>query len=209
MEKNRDEYVISEVDAVPLRSYMVISPDGGKTFKDIVCHGSYMTHGNLRQYFSFSHLPYSKEEIISWIDFMNDCGFPCSIVFEETEIELVYKDTIKSEFYIAYKSEDYLNSLHWSVGLTAIRMPGFSRIRGLSDVPKEALANYGKAEYADAYFTLLSAFRGKSITFYSGNHSLISEANIKNFIPITRKELEQRCLSGSYTTVNTVSIKTK
>lgn len=202
--------IVSQFNGVSIPYSMYISTD--RDFEDIRthnCHSSFFSgHCHLRQYFAFENVPFTIEEIIAWVELMNNCGFKCDLVFEDTNWKgKNYDGGKKFDFYIEYKSKDYLTKSHWRIGITTIRMLNYARMVEIFDVPQIALKLYKTEGYEDAYFALTSAFKGKIINHYTGNHNLISETGIRHFTPITRAELEQRCKSKPDGGVNELSVK--
>lgn len=210
MEEMKGDGIISKINGVSIPRDMYISTSPNKKIVVHACHSSfnYSKSFTLRQYFCLNEVPMDLEEIIAWVELMNDCGFKCDLVFEDRKWDgnPPYQPEKKFDFYIEYSGSNYISIAHWRVGFTAIRMLNYSRMQGLSGVPKKALSLYKTEGYEDAYFALTSAFKGMHTTEYGGDHNLIDHNKIRNFTPITRKELEERCECSS-DGPNSVSVK--
>lgn len=208
LSKTRDNNcIITEYNGVPLHDKMFLKYN--EVLKPSSCHGSFFNKecAIIKQYIDLSHTPYTLNEIEKWVEFMNDCGFKCKLVEEKDNYKDSYNGDASFDCYIEYNRKNYISQSHWKIGITAIRMIVYSRTVNLYDIPSKAMELYKTKGYEDAYYTLISLFKGREINNYTGNHNLIDQTKIKKFTPITRKELEENCIKYPNEGVNNLSVK--
>lgn len=106
---------------------------------------------------------FTKKSIISWVHFMNECGFPC------------YFRNTKGHFTIELKRKDYFNNLLWNCAITAIRYPVYGRQFYFADIAEKAVELYLNTE-TTAHEALCEAHniisKNKNIAYFDYGHAL-------------------------------------